>query len=383
MMLAYLGVVLGLGVALYILIGYPLLLAWIPWKPGPEVRKDLTFQPSVTVILAVYNGEAFLQDKLASILALRYPQDRMQILVVSDGSTDKSDAIARSYADRGVTLLRVPHAGKSAAVNRALEQATGDILFFTDVRQPLDPMALAHLAANFADPTVGGVTGEMHLFQGSDSGEQADMGLYWRYEVWARKIHSRIDSIFASTGCIYAIRRELAEPIPNDTLSDDAILPLRAFLKGYRVILDPEAIATDYPALPATEFRRRCRNLGGLWQTFWRLPQLFGPKNRMWLHFLSHKFGRLLLPWACLLAAVSALALPASWFRTVLLLAGGGIAGLALLDRILPKTPLKRLTSPAHTFFVMNAASAVAIRVFLGSANKMWIPTQVDPKEGE
>ena len=217
------------------------------------------------------------------------------------------------------------------------EQATGEILFFTDVRQALDPMALRHLVANFADLTVGAVTGEMRLRK-AEAGEQADMDLYWRYELWARDRQTRIDSIFNTTGCIYAMRRKLAVPLRPDTLSDDAALPLGAFFAGYRVIFDADAIAVDDPAVAGTEFRRRFRNLAGLWQTFVRFPQLFSSRNRMRLHFLSHKFGRLVLPWAIVFAIVGTLMLPASTIRSTLLAAEAALLPLLALDRsILPQ----------------------------------------------
>jgi len=209
-------------------------------------------------------------------------------------------------------------------------------------------------------------------------GEQADMDLYWRYEVWARKRHSSIDSVFNATGCIYAMRRELAAPLPPDTLTDDAVLPLRAFFKGYRVVLDPEAIAFDYPAVANTEFRRRLRTLAGLWQVHARMPQLFTAHNRMRFHFLSHKFSRLVLPWAALLILASTVALPPSPFRTFLLLDELALILLAFLDCIVPgRSFLKRLSSPARTFVMMNAAALAAVSVFFLPATRLWLPTRV------
>ena len=274
-------------------------------------------------------------------------------------------------------LLVCPHAGKAAALNAAFRRATGELLFFTDVRQPVDRMALAHLVANFADPTVGGVTGEMRLFPG-EAGEQEDMGLYWRYELWARLRHSEIDSLFNTTGCIYALRRSLAQPLPEDTLSDDAILPLRAFFGGYRVVFDPAAIAFDYPAASGTEFRRRWRNLAGLWQVHARMPQLFSSANRMRLHFLPHKFGRLLLPWALLVMFGTTMVLPYP-ISGLLLLGEGAPALLALVDPWISAKlgPVKRLSSVARTFLVMNLASLVAVTVFFIPAQRLWKPTTV------
>ena len=262
-------------------------------------------------------------------------------------------------------------------MNHALAVASGEILFLTDVRQPLDPLALSHLAANFADPTVGAATGELKLLPGED-GEHKDMDLYWRYEVLARKRHSDIDSLFTTTGCIYAMRRSLAEPIPPDTLSDDATMALRAFFRGYRVIFDPAAIAYDYPAVAGTEFRRRFRTLAGLWQLHARMPQIFTRRNRMRFHFLSHKFSRLVLPWALLLFAGASIALPASRFRTLLLAAELAFVFIAVVNRFVPKGfPLKRISSPAQTFLIMNVAALAAVAVFFVPATRLWRPTRV------
>jgi cellulose synthase/poly-beta-1,6-N-acetylglucosamine synthase-like glycosyltransferase len=385
MPIAYAALALSAALIFHIVAGYPLLLAWRRGAVRPPVAKDPAFETTVSVIVAVHNGEAMIGKKLEVLLALDYPGDLMKIIVISDGSTDRTEAIAREFQGRGVTLLTAPRGGKAAALNQGLAAATGEIIFFTDVRQPLDPLCLRHLIANFADSTVGAVTGELHLVRG-DTGEQADMDLYWRYEIWARQRHSEIDSLFNTTGCIYAIRRTLTAPLPSDTLTDDAILPLRAFFRGYRVVFDPAAIAFDYPVIAGTEFRRRFRTLAGLWQVHARLPELFTGRNRMRFHFLSHKFGRLLLPWLILAFFASAAGLPYSWFRTSLLSAGGAWLLLALCNGFVPsRSPLKRLTSPARTFLVMNAAALAAIAVFFASPAKFWAPTRVqapgDPAE--
>ncbi len=372
-------VVFGVGVAVaaYILVGYPLLLKLAKGNNAPAVRKDLHFEASVTVILAVYNGEAFLRRKLDSLLALDYPRSLVNILVISDGSTDQTEAIAEEYKERGVRLLRQPREGKASALNRGLQESTGEILFFTDVRQPLDRSALAHLVANFADPTVGAVTGEMRLLP-PNAGEQADMDLYWKYELWVRGRHSSIDSLFTATGCIYAMRRELAAPIPVDTLSDDAVLPLRAFFRGYRVVFDPAALAFDEPALAGSEFRRRWRNLAGLWQVHVRMPELFTRRNRMRLHFLSHKLSRLVLPWVLLAIVAGIFALSHSRLRTTLWVGLAAFSAVAVADFLVGKRSwLKPLTSPARTFLVMNAASLAGVAVFFVPAQRLWKTTRV------
>ncbi len=370
--LAYFTLLISVGLVFYLLVGYPLLLAYVFRKEGPPVRKQISYQPSVSVLLAVYNGEKFLRAKLDTLLALDYPANRMEIIVVSDGSTDRTEAIASEYAGRGVKLLRAQRGGKAAALNLGLPHATGEILFLTDVRQPLDPQALRHLAANFADPSVGAVTGELRILN-PEHGEQADMDLYWRYELWVRNRHSRIDSLFNTTGCIYAIRRSLVQPLPPDTLTDDAVIPLRAFFAGYRVLFDPAAIAWDYPTVAGGEFRRRMRTLAGLWQVHARLPRLFTGANRMRLHFLSHKFGRLAMPWAMLsgLAAIAALhdrPLGKMLWPPVL-----AAVALAAIDMLLPrKFVLRRISSPMRTFLLMNVAALCSILVFVIPPRLLW-----------
>jgi cellulose synthase/poly-beta-1,6-N-acetylglucosamine synthase-like glycosyltransferase len=364
-------------VVFYIIIAYPVLLATNS-HAAPPVRKDMGFRVPVSVIVAVYNGEQFIAKKLDSLLALHYPAKLLDILVVSDGATDRTDAIVESYAGRGVRLLRVPHGGKAAALNAALPHVSGEILFFTDVRQLLDPEALSHLVANFADPTVGAVTGELRMRDPAYAGEQADLELYWRYELWARSQHSRIDSVLVTTGCIYAMRRSLAEPIPPDTLTDDAIIPLRVLFRGYRVIFDAEALAFDYPTAEGGEFRRKLRTLAGLWQVHLRLSQIFTNRNRMRFHFLSHKTSRLVLPWAIVAIWIATVALPGSPFRTFLLTDELLLIALALLDPYVPRWfPLKRISSPARTFLSMNAASLLSLAVFMVKPTRLWRPTKV------
>src|SRR3974390_3732618 len=215
-MLAALCLIVAAVLSLYILLGYPLLLS--RWRSfGPPIRKDLEYRTTVTVVLAVYNGEAFLAATRENLRGLGYPAELLDIVVVSDGSTDATDSIVQAYSDRKVRLVRVPHAGKAAALNAAMQHATGEILLYVDVRQMFDLQALRHLVATFADSTVGGVTGEVCFVHSDRVGEAADIDVYWRYEIWARQRHSLIASIFNTTGCIYALPRSLAEHIPPAT----------------------------------------------------------------------------------------------------------------------------------------------------------------------
>jgi poly-beta-1,6-N-acetyl-D-glucosamine synthase len=355
---------------LYTLLGYPLLLAWLA-RQGRPVKK--AFEPRrVSVILPVRNGERWIARKLESLLALNYPAELIEILVVSDGSTDASERIVEGYVgQRGVRLLKVPAGGKAPALNRAIEEAKGEILFFTDVRQELSRDSLRNLVACFADPAVGVASGELVIRQGQTAGE-ANVGLYWRYEKWIRMRQSRLDSVIGATGCIYAMRRDLARPLPAETLADDMYLPLAAFFRGYRVILDDSAKAFDDPTGLNVEFRRKVRTLAGVYQMVGFYPALLGPRNRMWLHFLSHKLARLLLPWALLVVALTSCGLPEPW-RVIAWGGQAGFYGLAALDGALPESSwLKRATSPARTFVVLMAASLCAVAVLFVAPRKLW-----------
>ncbi|HVP54263.1 MAG TPA: glycosyltransferase family 2 protein [Candidatus Eisenbacteria bacterium] len=376
-MIATVLLVLAVAVSLYILVGYPLLLrAWHGF--GPPIRKDLNFRPTVSVLLAVFNGEDFIAHKLDNLLSLDYPSNLLDIIVVSDGSTDATEAIVRTYAGRNVRLVRVPHGGKATALNAALDHATGEILLFVDVRQTFDAQALRHLVANFADPSVGAVTGELKFVHSDRLGEAANIDTYWKYEIWARERHSQIDSIFSATGCIYAMRRCLAEPIAPDTLVDDAVIPLRAFFRGYRVVIDTEAVAFDFGVIQGGEFRRKLRTLGGVWQVWVRMPQLFTSANRMRLHFLAHKFSRLILPWMILVAVLAAWLLPNGLVRSALLALALLVLALAALDPLLPKTfALRRISSPARSFVVLNAAALLSVAVFFVAPDRLWKPTRL------
>ena len=364
--------VASVSFTLYILFGYPLLLAVLA-RNEHKIRKR--FEPQdVSILLTVYNGEKWIRDKLQSILALDYPPELRRVTVISDGSTDRTDEIVREFAGQDVELLRVPRGGKAAALNAGLRAARGQILFFTDVRQPLDPGCLKSLVACLGDPSVGAACGHVY-FLGDQEEQQAHMGLYWRYEKWIRLNHTRIHSIQAGTGCIYAMRRELAAPIPPDTLLDDSYLPLCAFFRGYRFVFDTGAIAYEYPTTLDAEFHRKVRTLAGVYQLIGIFPALIGPGNRMWIHFVSHKLGRLLLPFTLILMAVSSFGLPGAW-RAFAIVAQGAFYLLAGLDPwIAGSWPIKRISSLAHTFVVLMAASFCAVNIFFVPARKLWKET--------
>ncbi len=357
------------GFVLYVLFGYPLLLWLVARKKARPVAACLEPR-TVTVLLPVYNGERWIRDKLLSILNLDYPRRLMEILVISDGSTDRTDEIARSFAVHGVRLLRVERSGKAGALNAGIQAARGEILFFTDVRQELAPDCLKILVASFADPQVGVAGGEL-MIRGGRTREEADIGLYWKYEKQIRLRQSSIDSVLGVSGCCYAMRRSLTVPMPADTLLDDVYLPLAAFFRGYRIVLT-DARVFDDPTDLKREFGRKVRTLAGVYQMIRRYPALLGPGNRMWVHFMSHKVGRLGLPYALVAALVSSFWLPPAW-AVGALVGQAAFYALAGLDFALPEgLALKRVSSPVRTFVVMMGATVCALAILFCPAQKLW-----------
>ena len=360
---------------LWVMAGHPLWLAWRARRARP-VRKH--FEPrAVSVVIPVRNGAHYIRRKLESVLDLDYPRELLEVLVVSDGSTDGTDDVVRKFSPAGVVLLRIPASGKPAALSAAFERVRGEILLLTDVRQSLEPESLRALVACFADPAVGAVSGELLLEQGGS----AEVGLYWRYESWIRRNLSAVDSMFGATGPFYALRRELAIPIPPKVLLDDMYLPLAAFFRGYRLIVEERARAWDYPTSVEIEFQRKVRTLAGNYQLLKFYPGLLGPRNRMWLDYVSYKLGRLLLPFALAALAGFSFSLPGAW-KTLALAAQAAGYGLALADPWVPRrSPVKGVSSAARTFAVMMLAALCALAVFVVPPQRLWKVTSAAPPD--
>jgi biofilm PGA synthesis N-glycosyltransferase PgaC len=359
----------------YVLAGYPLLLALYAKAFGRPIKKHESY-PVVSVIVPVRNGAAWVEQKIRSLLASDYPPELLELLVVSDGSVDATEDLVARYPDPRVTLLRLPAGGKATGVNRALAEVRGEIVVLTDVRQQFDPAAIRKLAACFADPRVGVVTGELVIRAGNTLAEH-HTGLYWRYEKWIRRNLNRIDAMLGATGCIYAIRRDLAIPIPPQMLLDDVYLPLAIALKGHRIYFEQQAKAFDLPTSLESEFWRKVRTQAGMYQVLVHLPGLLWPGNRRFIHFVSHKLGRLLLPYALLIALFSSFFLPSPW-KWLALAAQLLFYGFAILDPLLnEQLPLKRLTSATRAFVVLVSAAACAVIVFFLPATKLWRETRV------
>jgi cellulose synthase/poly-beta-1,6-N-acetylglucosamine synthase-like glycosyltransferase len=261
-------------------------------------------------------------------------------------------------------------------VNAAVPLSTGEIIVFNDVRQTLHPESLRNLIACFGDPQVGAVSARLSIRQGVNNAEE-DTGLYWRYELWIRQQMTLIHSTWGCTGAYYGMRRSLWMPIPPDILIDDAWLPLTAILKGYRVILESTAVMYDFPTARRTEFRRKVRTLAGLIQVMWLLPGLFSSRNPMRFHFISAKYGRMIVPWCLIGMAVLSFGMAEPWRRIVL---GNQVVFYfaGFIDPYVPRGfPLKALTSPIRTFVILMAAALFAVRIFFVSPRSLWKETVV------
>ena len=366
---------LSAGLISYVIVGYPLLLHLLahryrkPFRSGNRLLQ-------ISIVIPVHNGGRFLRRKLESILKLDYPPELIEVLVVSDGSVDDTNDIARQFSDYGVQLLSIPRLGKPGALNAAVPRVGGEILVLTDVRQELTPESIRWLVAPFADPAVGVVSGELILRDGTTP-DEADVGIYWKYESWIRKNLSLLDSMLGATGPFYAIRRSLFQAVPEDILLDDVYLPMTVFFKNFRLVVEPKAIAYDYPMTREREFGRKVRTLGGNYQLLMRMPRLLSPSNRLLWHFLSYKVGRLLLPWLVLTMFLSSVRLPSPW-NVLLVGSQVTIGGLALCDpRIPQRSALKRISSPARTFLVLLAATIQGLKVLFVAPRSLWKVTDI------
>jgi cellulose synthase/poly-beta-1,6-N-acetylglucosamine synthase-like glycosyltransferase len=370
--------VFSCALLLYVIAGYPLLLMILA-RFFPKPIKKADFLPSVAVVIPVRNGAPYIRRKLDSVLQLDYPKELLEVLVISDGSTDETDELVREYAAWGVRLLQLPYGGKPAALNAGVPTTRNSIVLLTDIRQVLEPHSLRKMMSCFADPAVGVVSGKLIIRQG-DSLEESNIGVYWKFESWIRSRLSDLDSMMGATGPFYAIRRELMVRMPPETLLDDLYVPLAAFFRGYRLVVESSAKAYDDPTSLTTEFRRKVRTLAGNYQIMQQYPGLLTSRNRMWIHYVSYKLGRLLLPFALILIAVTGFWLPHRWMVITVVAVQVAVYGLAVLDDWLAeKSILKRVSSISHTFAVMMLAALCALSVFFVPPQKLWTPTKTRP----
>lgn len=365
----------------YSYLGYP---AWLwlrgRWSPRP-VRRG-SYLPSVSVVMVVRNEEAGIARKIENLLSLEYPANQLDIIIVSDGSTDRTPAILAEYArdsreGRRVQILMKPSShGKAAGLNDALQVATGELLLFTDARQHIEPGALRMLVENFSDPDVGAASGELMLGNPSSGETGKGMGLYWCIEKKIRELESSSGSVIGATGAIYCARRGLlqASLLPEGTILDDVLLPMQVVRQGSRVVFDSRARAWDAPDLgDGREFSRKVRTLSGNYQLVQLAPWLLTSENPMRFEFVSHKLSRLVVPFALLAILIASIFLPQPFYRIALglQLAFYALSLAALADFKIG--PLSPLADPARTFILLNSAAVIAFVNFATGRKAIWV----------
>jgi len=353
--------------------GYPI---WLYFRARfrPHPARPARICPSVTVVLAVWNEEKYLSAKLQNLDALDYPADRLQIVVVSDGSTDETNTYLAAWEKRGRQAVVLPrHFGKATALNHGVAKATGEIVVFTDARQSIATDSLMNLVANFADPTVGCVSGELIISQESSSSSANGFGLYWRVEKKIRHWESLAGSVVGATGSFYAVRRNLLSPLPAETILDDMFIPFQVVRQGQRVIFEPCAVALDRLSNgPRREFRRKVRTLAGNYQLLRLAPWILTRSNPLQLQFICHKLLRLLVPFALAGLLVSSIWLRPDLYRFIF---GLQIVfyGLATLSIFRSKFGIvSRLADISLAFVVLNLAAAVAFLYFITGKKAVW-----------
>ena len=268
----YVEIIFWIAVAaiVYTYAGYPLLLMLLSrFRGKPVLRRDFT--PSVTVIIAAYNEERDLAKKLENTLALDYPESKLEILVTSDCSTDRTDDIVRSFAPRGVKLHRqAERLGKTAAQNAAVEKATGEVLLFSDATTHYRPDVLRHLVPSFADNSVGCVTGNVIYAHDADSSVSHGTRSYWNYEFLLKKHESAITSLIGVCGCMYAVRKSAYIPLYHEACSD-FLVATTMVRQGLRAVYEPEAVCVEEPNAKANrELAVRVRIITQTLADLWR-----------------------------------------------------------------------------------------------------------------
>lgn len=375
---------------LYTYAVYPALLTVLGRLRPRPIRSDAggaEDHPTVSISVPMYNEEAQARGLVESLLALEYPRDKLQILVVSDASSDATDEIVREYADEGVELLRLEErGGKTRAENAAAEHLTGEIIVNTDASIRIQPGALSRLIATFRDPEVGLASGrDVSVGAGAQSSNSGEAG-YVGYEMAVRDLETRVGSIIGASGCFYAIRADLHRlPLP-ESLSRDFAAALHTREHGYRAVSVSDAVC-HVPRADSLrrEYRRKVRTITRGMGTLLHKRALLNPFRYgtfAWMLW-SHKVCRWALPWAALAAFVSlgllvddspvALALFA--FGVVLLVLGAIGWWLSGTGRTAPR--LVRI--PAFLLAGNVAAAHALLRVLEGAQDALWEPTRRKP----
>lgn len=354
--------------------GYPLLVALLARRIG-RTPNEAAACPPLTVVICARDEEARIAARIADVFAQDYPADALRVVVASDGSCDRTAEVAAA-ADPRVTVVELrDNVGKAAALNAAMTVVTTGLVVLTDARQRFGAGTLRALVAPFADARVGAVSGELVITEPGGAASPHAVGLYWRMEKRLRAGEARLGWLHGVSGAVYALRRELFRPMPAGTILDDMWVPLHVALAGRWVWMARDAIAHDVASADAgEEFARKLRTLAGNWQLVARLTVLLQPwANPLFFAWFSHKFMRLLVPWAMLLALPASALAPGLVHRVALVaqLLGYAIATVGLLlPRVAARVPL---LPAGGTFVMLNLAALLSLPASLAlQPSRLW-----------
>ena len=380
---------IGFCALLYSYVGYALVLVVLSRLRGRGVKAE-DFTPTISFIITAYNEERDLAAKLRNTLALNYPKDKLEIIVASDCSSDRTDEIARSFANEGVRLHRqLERLGKTAAQNRAVELATGDVILFSDATTLYRPDVLRVISRNFADETIGCVAGQLIYVDPANSSVGKGAVSYWNYEVFLKRHESNVRSLIGVSGCLYAVRRSAYVPLYHEACSD-FIIATKMVEQGLRTIYEPDAICEEETNSRADkEFRMRVRVITQTYNDLWKHRHIFNPFRYgvYALQLFSHKVMRYLVPVFLAMLFISSLVLASRsrFFALILVLQLAGYV-VALVGYLLERAGLRSgLISLPHYFLLANLAAVVAFYEFVrGERYAKWEPIrQSAPAEEE
>jgi cellulose synthase/poly-beta-1,6-N-acetylglucosamine synthase-like glycosyltransferase len=376
-----------LALVIYTYLGYPLLLFVL--ASMHQVMRDLKFAlrrserrsrnsdelPSVSLIFSAFNEEAVIKDKMSNCAELKYPAPLLEVLIGCDGCTDATAALARRAGVENTLIFDYPiRRGKPVVVNHLVDRARGEIVIFSDANTMLAPDALLRMVRHFQNPAVGCVCGELML-RTAANGNRTE-GAYWRYEVFLKFLESRLNMLVGANGGIFAIRRTLFSPIPGHGIIDDFLVSLGVRQKGFRLVYDPEATATEQAAITVgDEFRRRVRIGAGNFHALRYTWKLLSPTaGLVSLAYWSHKVLRWLVPLALVLALCSAMSLAGQRFYAFATIAALALCAMGLVGYYLERDSIRtRLFGIPYYFLSMNLALALGLlRCLSGRQMIVW-----------
>ena len=355
-------------------VGYPICM-YIRARFWPRPVQRASIFPKVTIVLAVRNEQKTLPRKLINLAGLDYPADRLEVIVVSDGSTDETNEILKAWqGSRRRAVILPDHRGKANSINLGIFEAEGEIICFTDARQEIAPDGLKNLVADFADPSVGCASGALILIGDRQTASSDGVGLYWRLEKNIRNWEGLAGSTVGVTGAFYAVRRNLLSPLPEGSILDDVYIPLQVARQGSRVIFDPKAVAwDDFAPNPKQEFRRKVRTLAGNYQLLLLAPWVLTSANPLRFQFVCHKLLRLIVPFALVSAFFSTFMIRQGMYELALILQMALYASAMLSGRRPKAGLLSRLSNISLAFVLLNTAAAVAFFYFITGRKAEWV----------